>query len=88
MYIVHGLGEYSGRWAEVANEFNQAGLRVHSIDFPGHGETLGSNKGHVGNEKRISSLIDLLLSVDEQVNVPKFLVFCISNGSWETVWEA
>jgi len=39
--IVHGLGEHSGRYAQLAQWFNQRGYDVRSYDQRGHGRTPG-----------------------------------------------
>ena len=37
--IVHGLGEHSGRYAELAGRLNASGYAVYAHDLRGHGET-------------------------------------------------
>jgi alpha-beta hydrolase superfamily lysophospholipase len=37
--IVHGLGEHSGRYAELAGRLNASGFAVYAHDQRGHGET-------------------------------------------------
>lgn len=44
--IFHGLGEHSGRYAHVAEYFNQHGYGVFVLDHIGHGKTEGK-RGHV-----------------------------------------
>ena len=39
--IVHGLGEHSGRYAQLASWFNQRGYAVRSYDQRGHGQSPG-----------------------------------------------
>lgn len=39
--IVHGLGEHSGRYAQLAAWFNQRGYSVRSYDQRGHGQSPG-----------------------------------------------
>ena len=39
--IVHGLGEHSGRYAQLAQWFNQRGYAVRGYDQRGHGRTPG-----------------------------------------------
>ncbi len=41
MLIVHGLGEHSGRYAQLAAWFNQRGYAVRSYDQRGHGQSPG-----------------------------------------------
>ncbi|HUG17484.1 MAG TPA: lysophospholipase [Planctomycetaceae bacterium] len=59
--IVHGMGEHSGRYADVANYLCRAGYRVSAYDQRGHGRTAG-RRGDV-------SSYDLLLDdLDEFVS--------------------
>lgn len=74
MYIFHGLGEHCSRWAPVSIAFAQAGFRVHCIDFPGHGRTTGSPRGHVGGWANVVKFGNALLAFDRHVSSPKFLV--------------
>ena len=46
MLIAHGVGEHSGRYAHVANYFNQKGVAVFALDHQGHGKSQGK-RGHV-----------------------------------------
>src|SRR5688572_19862490 len=39
--IVHGLGEHSGRYEEVAKLLNGIGLEIRSYDHRGHGKSTG-----------------------------------------------
>lgn len=39
--IIHGLGEYSGRYAHVAQAFNAIGANVYTFDLRGHGLSEG-----------------------------------------------
>ncbi len=40
--LVHGLGEYAGRYAHVAAALNQQGLAVYAYDHLGHGKSDGA----------------------------------------------
>ena len=43
--LVHGLGEHSGRYAQVAETLNQGGYAVIASDLRGHGRS-GGKRGH------------------------------------------
>ncbi len=43
--VVHGLGEHSGRYGELAKHFLKLGLDVHTVDLRGHGRSQGT-RGH------------------------------------------
>ncbi|MCK5105566.1 MAG: lysophospholipase [Cyclobacteriaceae bacterium] len=45
LFIVHGLGEHSGRYEEMANVFTKNQIAVFSFDHRGHGRSEGK-KGH------------------------------------------
>ena len=39
--IVHGIGEYGGRFDRVAEAFRDKNMAVCALDLRGHGESLG-----------------------------------------------
>ena len=47
MVLVHGFGEHSGRYEEVAMFFAQRGFGVYAHDHMGHGNSPGL-RGHIG----------------------------------------
>ena len=59
--IVHGIGEYGGRYDRVAGRFNEAGFAVLSMDLRGHGDSLGK-KGHCSPRKAVLDDISALLT--------------------------
>ena len=48
MLIVHGFGEHSGRYEEMATWFARQGFAVFALDLRGHGRTPG-HRGHVSD---------------------------------------
>lgn len=81
LYIIHGLGEHSGRYEKMARKMNSWGFRVHSIDLRGHGRShrdldscSKSVKGHIGDIGRIKDDISEFLRIDKEVDTPKFLL--------------
>ncbi len=57
LYIVHGLGEHSGRYQHVAGWFNARGVAVYSGDYPGFGRTKGK-RGHADSFATILDSIE------------------------------
>jgi acylglycerol lipase len=45
LFIVHGLGEHSGRYMNVVDHFVPLGYAVYSLDHIGHGKSGGSREG-------------------------------------------
>jgi lysophospholipase len=45
LLVVHGMGEYSGRYHELAEEMRSLRLNVHLFDLRGHGRSQGT-RGH------------------------------------------
>ena len=58
--IIHGLGEYSGRYQHVAEFYNQQGMAVIAFDLFGHGKS-GGKRGHLPERDTYLSSIDHLL---------------------------
>ncbi len=48
LFVVHGLGEHSGRYQHVAHYFVEKGLAVFALDHQGHGQS-GGKRGHVNS---------------------------------------
>jgi alpha-beta hydrolase superfamily lysophospholipase len=60
MGIVHGLGEHSGRYHELAEHFCRAGFEVVAFDQIGHGRS-GGPRGHVSDYDALLDDIDALV---------------------------
>lgn len=64
--VVHGMGEYSGRYGEfVAPELNKAGYNVIAFDHFGHGHTKGK-RGHCPGYEAVLDSVDALLKKAEE----------------------
>ncbi len=50
LYIVHGLGEHSGRYEALAHYLNARGISVRAHDHRGHGRSEGQ-RGGVGSQR-------------------------------------
>lgn len=58
--IVHGIGEYGGRFDRVAEEFRNAGMAVLAMDLRGHGNSLGK-KGDCAPRKSVLDDVSALI---------------------------
>jgi len=54
--LVHGLGEHSGRYGELADLFHTAGLSVRAYDLRGHGQSGGARGSLRGDDDLINDL--------------------------------
>lgn len=72
--VVHGLGEHSGRYDELARWLSGAGYRVIAFDLRGHGLTAGK-RGHVSDYEILLDDIDCLrqLLAANSGHLPQFL---------------
>lgn len=70
LVIVHGIGEHIGRYAHVADFFNQKGCAVIGIDHYGHGRSEGKRGASLGFEFYFDYLEAFLQYVEEQYKVP------------------
>ncbi len=60
MCIIHGIGEYAGRYDRMATILNEAGISVVSMDLRGHGLSEGK-RGDIAPRKAVFSDIDLMI---------------------------
>ncbi len=58
--LIHGIGEYAGRYERVAAEMNSNNIAIVSMDLRGHGLTFGK-RGHCAPRKDILEDIDTLI---------------------------
>lgn len=59
--LMHGLGEHCGRYAHVAEFFNQQGWSVRAYDHRGHGRS-GGPRGDVPNEHALLDDAELVIA--------------------------
>ncbi|WP_306252027.1 alpha/beta hydrolase [Parvularcula sp. IMCC14364] len=73
--LVHGLGEHSGRYHEMASWLNQQGIAVNLIDLHGHGKTPGG-RGVCKSMDLMLDDIDALLDYSREglPGLPHFLM--------------
>lgn len=62
--LVHGAGEHSGRYADLAQRCCSAGLAVAALDHIGHGKS----DGKYGHMERFQDYLDTLAAFREQVS--------------------
>lgn len=65
VYLIHGIGEHSGRYEHVAEYFNNAGIGLMAMDLRGHGRSPGK-RGHIGTRTIVRNDIDNLIDVVKQ----------------------
>lgn len=72
--LVHGHGEYTGRYHYVAKLMNEAGIAVIAFDNFGHGKTVGK-RGVIPSYDAVMAAIGSLLTEAENrwPGVPRFL---------------
>lgn len=72
--IIHGIGEYAGRYDRVAKNFNKKNIAVLSMDLRGHGKSFGK-RGHGAPRKEILKDIDdlIIYALDKYPNLPIIL---------------
>ena len=58
--IIHGIGEYAGRYDRVATYLKEAGIGVVSMDLPGHGLSYGK-RGHAAPRQDVLDGITIML---------------------------
>ena len=58
--LVHGLGEHSGRYQDVAGVLSGAGIALYSLDLRGHGLSYG-RRGHAAPRSKILADVDMLI---------------------------
>jgi alpha-beta hydrolase superfamily lysophospholipase len=72
--MVHGLGEHIGRYAHVANYFNQNNISFYGFDHRGHGKSSGK-RGHIGKSQFFIDDINTIIEITKKENpeTPIFL---------------
>ena len=58
--LIHGIGEYAGRFSRMAEYFNKAGIAVVSMDLRGHGRSQGV-RGACAPRREVLKDIDALI---------------------------
>lgn len=71
--IVHGIGEYGGRFDRVAETFRKKGMAVVALDLRGHGDSI-QRKGHCAPRRAVLEDVDALLEYAEKTYPGKPIV--------------
>lgn len=75
LVLIHGFGEYCGRYAEAAGVFNQGGICVHSYDQRGFGHSPGRRAYINRFDALLEDLDDYLAHVQPKLEgVPWFMM--------------
>lgn len=85
--IVHGLGEHSGRYSELAEIFNKIGFEVYCEDLPGFGKSYGK-RGDIKDIDIYLSLIKTLYEklLSELTEGQKIILYGHSMGGLLALW--
>ena len=80
MLIIHGLGEHSGRYLTLIQDFNNKNISVFTIDIRGHGKS-GGKRGHSPSYKQLMSDIQYFIKhVTHKVSNQKYFLYGHSFG--------
>ena len=75
LYLVHGLGEHTGRYDDLAESLNQSGYHLLGFDLRGHGLSEGP-RGHTPDYDLMLDDIDTFIEASQEkfgFGPPKFL---------------
>ena len=71
--IVHGIGEYGGRFDRVAEAFRAENMAVMALDLRGHGDSI-EKKGHCAPRNKVLEDVSVLLEYAEKTYPGKPLI--------------
>ena len=71
--IVHGIGEFGGRFDRVAEAFRKQNMAVLAFDLRGHGKSLGK-RGHCAPRKDVLSDVSTLIEYAQELYTGKKLI--------------
>lgn len=78
--LVHGIGEYGGRYDRVAEHFRKKGIATVGMDLRGHGNSVGP-KGHCApREEVLRDISELLLYARKQYPGKDIILYGHSMG--------
>jgi alpha-beta hydrolase superfamily lysophospholipase len=71
--LMHGLGEHSGRYRQLAGFFNECGMSVRSYDHRGHGRSEGSRGDVINGDPMLQDAQIILDDFSVRFSEPPFL---------------
>jgi alpha-beta hydrolase superfamily lysophospholipase len=71
VFLIHGIGEHTGRYTHVIGALNRAGFACWGIDLRGHGQSDGP-RGHTPSLERLLDDISLMIHQNSHIK-PAFL---------------
>ena len=78
--LVHGLGEHSGRYINLMQDFNDKNISVFTFDIRGHGES-GGKRGHSPSYEQLMRDIEYLIEhVSNKISNQKYILYGHSMG--------
>ena len=78
--IIHGLGEHSGRYLKLIQDFNDKNISVFTIDIRGHGKS-GGKRGHSPFYKQLMNDIQCFIEhVTNKTSNQKYFLYGHSMG--------
>ncbi len=63
--LIHGIGEYAGRYGRMAQKMGEAGINLLSMDLRGHGKSFGK-RGHCAPRAEIRQDMDRLIAYAQE----------------------
>ena len=74
IFLVHGLGEHTGRYHHWIKAFSARGIGLAALDLPGHGKSDG-RRGHIKNYRLVNEIIDTMMTQYRKTfpGIPMFL---------------
>lgn len=77
--VAHGLGEHSGRYANLVNKLVPAGWSVFALDHRGHGKSQGK-RGHVDSFSQYINDLDVFIDIIKTKSKSPLFLFGHSMG--------
>lgn len=80
LFVIHGLGEHSGAYGEMAQYLNAQGISCYATDLIGHGKSSGQ-RGYIPSLQEYISQLDFVVEhLIETFNIEELHVFSHSLG--------